>query len=79
MVGPPLPSRLARPGPVRAPRPPETQSNGYPADHVISTRLCNMMDTGETPTESAQPSRSNELHQLVVAHVSQQALQAAFS
>lgn len=77
MAGPPLPSRLASPGPARAPRPFRTNHSGQggSANVFTQTDTQDILLCQELLTQSSQSCRSNQLHQLVVGHVPQQVLQ----
>lgn len=78
-----LPSRLAKPGPASAPRPPvirdmKPHSPSYSSlwRYMSALQLFHMLSK-KVRTNPPESSRSNELHELVVAHVTQKALQAA--
>lgn len=77
----PPPRRFAKPGPARAPRPPDRHTTkkkntiNLPRCHVTSCFL------GKNcwNTDPSEPSWTDQLHQLVVAHVAQKVLQTAFA
>lgn len=73
VAGPPLPSRLASPGPARAPRP---SRNKWQWSEEEKRGWENVFLRMELLTQSSQTSRPDQLHQLVVGHVAQQVLQA---
>lgn len=66
VVGPPLPSRLARPGPARAPRPSRNKSQW---SEKRDGRMGQVFLRMELLTQPSQTGRPNQLHQLVVRHV----------
>lgn len=89
-----LPRRLAKPGPASAPRPPAIQKKHFPEsvkqylkspspllfDKLILTLSDLQIEdlVEKVRTDPAKSSWSNKLHELVVAHVTQKALQTAF-
>ena len=80
-----LPNRLAKPGPASAPRPPEKPNSIYQDAPLFGGRQpCSLTCWCNTSSEKlrtnpSESGRSNELHELVVAHVTQKALQAALA
>lgn len=76
VAGPPLPSRLASPGPASAPRP---ARNKWQWSEGERRGLENAFLRMELLTQSSQAGRPDQLHQLVVGHVAQQVLQATLA
>lgn len=74
----PPPRRLAKPGPASAPRPPDIQGNTNWSPEILNRYSCMLYEQHVTQlTDPSESSWSDELHELVVAHVPQKVLQTA--